>query len=1044
MVMEPSSRLKYLLPSLLLLLFISGCLNSAAGPVPGNESDRLALLDFKSLITQDPLQILSSWNGSVHFCNWVGVFCNPSNSRVQILSLQSQRLSGSLPPSLGNLSYLTAINLRNNSFRGHVPPQIARLSRLQQINFTFNSFSGEFPSNLSTPDLTVLDLAGNNFSGQIPDSLASKSRLVWLDLGFNSLTGIVPRWLGNLSSLAVLSVGPNYLVGNVPDELGKLSRLGFFQLYDNSLTGTIPPAIYNISSLYYFSVVQNQLHGQLPTDVGLTLPNLRTFAGGVNNFTGEIPVSLANASGLQIIDFAQNGFTGKIPHSLGGLQGLTRLNFDQNRLGSYDIGGMDFLADSLFNCSNLVVLGLSRNKFGGTLSNSIANLSSQLQILTLGENQISGTIPDGIGNLVSLASLGLEGNYFTGSVPNSIGKLQQLEGLNLNYNRFSGQIPSSIGNLTRLTRLFMEVNRLEGSIPPSLGNCQNLQNLNISSNRLSGSIPREVMGLSSLSISLVLSSNFLTGGIPPQVGNLNNLMNLDLSGNKLTGEIPGTIGSCISLESLSLQGNDFQGKIPDSLKSLRGIKSLDLSGNNFSGNIPEFLTTLSSLAHLNLSENKFTGEVPSKGIFGNYSAFSIARNSRLCGGIQNLHLPSCTQEARQNKPTKSLNLKIVIPAILIAISAAVMAFCLAVILVRKRRKKERPSSARSLEVDLASEQDYQIGGLLSYSDLLKSTDGFAAENLVGSGSFGSVYKGALSDERTTVAVKVLNLQQQGASKSFLDECNALKNVRHRNLVKIMNVCSTVDRRGNEFKAIVFEFMPNGSLEDWLHHQDRARRLSLAQRLNIAIDVAAALEYLHHHCETPIAHCDLKPSNILLDQDLTARVGDFGLASFLFDGNQPLLSVSLKGSIGYIPPEYGQRGRVTVMGDVYSFGILILEMFTGKRPTDEMFKDDLSIHQFVAVALARGHVIDVVDASMLVDEEMINGGGDDDDDGCGREEEKGMMWAAAGTLSGKEKVGECLTEIMRVGLACSVTSSGNRIGMSVAVNKLQDIRDSLRR
>jgi serine/threonine protein kinase len=203
---------------------------------------------------------------------------------------------------------------------------------------------------------------------------------------------------------------------------------------------------------------------------------------------------------------------------------------------------------------------------------------------------------------------------------------------------------------------------------------------------------------------------------------------------------------------------------------------------------------------------------------------------------------------------------------------------------------------------------------ISYAKLHASTNGFFVDNLIGYGNFGSVYKGVLSSNGAIVAVKVLSLQQQGASKSFINECNALRSLHQRNLLKIITACSSTNHQGTDFKSLVFEFMSNGSLDQWLHpikdEQHQCKRLSFIQRPNIVIDVAYALQYLHLHYQTPIVHCDLKPSNVLLNEDMVAaHVGDFGLAKFIIDTshksskNQSMSDflVALKGSIGYIPP-----------------------------------------------------------------------------------------------------------------------------------------------
>jgi serine/threonine protein kinase len=220
---------------------------------------------------------------------------------------------------------------------------------------------------------------------------------------------------------------------------------------------------------------------------------------------------------------------------------------------------------------------------------------------------------------------------------------------------------------------------------------------------------------------------------------------------------------------------------------------------------------------------------------------------------------------------------------------------------------------------------------ISYEDVARATNKFSSANLIGSGSFGMVYKGSLQFQENIVAIKIFNLDIYGAQRSFTAECEALRNVRHRNLVEVITSCSSVDSRGADFKALVFQYMPNGDLEKWLnpkvHQHGERNAFTLIQRINIGLDVAFALDYLHNQCASPLIHCDLKPDNILLDLDMTAYVTDFGLARFIFTTrsahqDRSASLAGLKGSIGYIPPgEIKHMCSLLVMFVLYIINLL---------------------------------------------------------------------------------------------------------------------------
>ncbi|KAI3519805.1 hypothetical protein L1887_09021 [Cichorium endivia] len=987
-----------------------------------NNTDHLALLAIKSSIIHDPQQILNTCNTSLHFCQWQGVTCGRRHPRVTKLDLESSAIFGSLSPHIGNLSFLKIIRLSNNTFTGVIPPQLGDLFRLQKLILINNSFSGEVPATLSNcTRLTVLGLSRNKLTGNLPKQLASLINLVIITLHNNRFTGLIPSFLGNCTLLEQISAANNRLSGTIPFSLGQLHNLKKIGFSNNQLYGTIPPSVFNLSSLSVFSFTENRISGELPKGVGLTLPNLELFQIWGNKFTGSIPVSFSNCSNFVEMNLAENGFTGKVGVDFRRMKNLAYLGLFSNSLGSWESDEMNFI-DSMVNCSKLELLSLHINQFRGVLPRSVSNLSSELRSLAFAGNLLYGDLPSGIGNLVKLERLSMQINQFTGLIPSEIGNLGNLRLLYLYDNNFIGKFPDFIGNLSLLNELYLSVNRLEGHIPISIGNCRSLESLDLSRNNLTGPIPVELFQLTSVSITLNLAQNRLVGPLPQQIGKLKSLTKLDLSQNDLIGAIPDAIGSCTSLESLDLRANSFQGSLPATMKDLRGIRNLDLSSNNFSGQIPRFLEQL-NMSSLNLSFNNLDGEVPITGIFKNVSAIAIDGNDRLCGGVPELRLPKCDTEGRSKKgSTTSRVILIVIPVC----SFLVVTMALFLLFRRHRRKRQSEPTGSSIVEPFSR---------VSYGSIVKATDEFSEQNLIGMGYFSAVYKGILEAFGVMVAIKVLKLGNQGALKSFLAECEALKNIRHRNLVKIITACSSVDFQGNDFKALIYEFMPNGNLEMWLHPSpepgiNSPRRLTLRERLQIAIDVAHAIHYLHEDCEVPIIHCDLKPSNVLLDSDMVAHIGDFGLTKFLPLKPHQSSSIGVRGTVGYAAPEYGLGSEMTKEGDIYSFGILLLEMMTGKRPIDPIFQEGLNLHGYVMMALP-DRLMEIIEPALLaVYEEQIeaaNVGRDNNDDDEARK---------------RQRLEDCMISLARIGLACSVESPSERINTSKTIYELRRINISI--
>uniref|UniRef100_A0A0E0FGC7 Receptor kinase-like protein Xa21 n=1 Tax=Oryza nivara TaxID=4536 RepID=A0A0E0FGC7_ORYNI len=1012
--------------------------------IAGGSTDEATLLAFKAGLSS---RTLTSWNSSTSFCNWEGVKCSRHRpTRVVGLSLPSSNLAGTLPPAIGNLTFLRWLNLSSNGLHGEIPPSLGRLQHLRILDLGSNSVSGAFPDNLSSCiSLINLTLGYNQLSGHIPVKLGNTlTRLQKLHLGNNSFTGPIPASLANLSSLEFLKLDFNHLKGLIPSSLGNIPNLQKIGLDGNRLSGEFPPSIWNLSKLTVLQVYENKLKGSIPANIGDKLPNMQHFVLSVNQFSGVIPSSLFNLSSLTDVYLDGNKFSGFVPPTVGRLKSLVRLSLSSNRLEANNMKGWEFIT-SLANCSQLQQLDIAENSFIGQLPISIVNLSTTLQKFFLRGNSVSGRIPTDIGNLIGLDTLDLGSTSLSGVIPESIGKLADLAIITLYSTRLSGLIPSVIGNLTNLNILAAYDAHLEGPIPATLGKLKKLFALDLSINHLNGSVPKEIFELPSLSWFLILSDNTLSGPIPSEVGTLVNLNSTELSGNQLSGQIPDSIGNCEVLEYLLLDSNSFEGGIPQSLTKLKGLTILNLtmnkfSGsipdaigsmgnlqqlclahNNLSGSIPETLQNLTQLWHLDVSFNNLQGKVPEEGAFRNLTYASVAGNDKLCGGIPRLHLAPCPIPAvRKDRKERMKYLKV---AFITTGAILVLASAIVLIMLQHRKLKGRQNSQ---EISPVIEEQYQR---ISYYALSRGSNEFSEANLLGKGRYGSVYKCTLQDEGEPVAVKVFDLKQLGSSRSFQAECEALRRVRHHCLTKIITCCSSIDPQGQEFKALVFEYMPNGSLDGWLHptssNPTPSNTLSLSQRFSIVVDILDALDYLHNSCQPPIIHCDLKPSNILLAEDMSAKVGDFGISKILPKSTTRTLqysksSIGIRGSIGYIAPEYGEGSAVTRAGDTYSLGILLLEMFTGRSPTDDIFRDSMDLHKFVAASFLES-AMNIADRTIWLHEEA------NDTDGTNASTKRRIIQ-------------QCLVSVLRLGLSCSKQQPRDRMLLPDAASEIHAIRD----
>jgi Leucine-rich repeat (LRR) protein len=817
-------------------------------------SDKAALLAFKKTVTLDPNSTLANWDEAVDVCNFTRVTCNNQHHRVVKLQLNGTELVGLLSPFISNLTGLRRLVLVDNHLFGSIPPEFSSLRHLRHLR-----------------------LEGNNLRGSIPDSLALLSQLKLLHIKRNNISGTLPPTLfSNCTLLENIDFSENFLTGIIPDEIGNCPFLWNVNLYNNQFTGQLPLSLTN-ASLYSLDVEYNHLSGDLPSEFVRKQPGLQSLHLSYNwmkSHDGNTNLdpfftALRNCTDLEELELAGMGLGGQLPISVGQLP------------------------------ISLLIIDLQENHIFGSIPPNLGKLS-YLVNLNLTSNLLKGTIPEEISNLSRLEQLFLSHNFFPGSIPSALGKIRHLGLLDLSHNKFSGEIPTSLGNLALLNSLFLNNNLLSGTIPPTLAKCTELYRLDLSYNRLTGRIPPEFSGLGEIRIFINLSHNHLEGPLPLELSKLEKVQEIDLSSNKLNGTIFSQISSCIALRLLNLSDNSLEGNLQETMGELLNLEVLDVSGNNLSGMIPVSLSKIQTLSYINLSFNNFEGMIPTGGIFDSVTNMSFLENRRLCRTVSSrvAGFPIC----RRKRPWLHSRVILAIFVMGIFISVFLSTICCVIGFRRVRviihsRKTEPVSKPTTPEL-------IHNFPRITHKELSDATAGFDEQSLIGSGSYGRVYRGVLPDG-TAIAVKVLHVQSGNSTKSFARECQVLKRIRHRNLIRIITACSLPD-----FKALVLPYMANGSLDSCLYRDSDSSDLSLIQRVNICSDIAEGMAYLHHHSPVRVIHCDLKPSNVLLNDDMTALVSDFGIAKLVMTaggGNGGAVEMGnstanmLCGSIGYIAP-----------------------------------------------------------------------------------------------------------------------------------------------
>ncbi|XP_071701647.1 LRR receptor-like serine/threonine-protein kinase RPK2 [Rutidosis leptorrhynchoides] len=884
-------------------------------------------------------------------------------SELRVLSLPFNDLSGEIPGDIWGLKKLEVIDLEGNLISGNLSVDFSGLKNLRVVNLGFNRISGTIPDSLSNlKDLQILNLAGNHMNGSIPRFFNEFNDLRGLYLSFNRFSGKIPNEIGyNCGNLEHLELAGNLLLGGIPFSLSNCSKLQSVLLYSNMLQDEIPIELGRLSSLQVLDVSRNSFSGPIPKQLGNCkelsilvfsnlfnpIPNIGD-AGQIetarseeeyNYFQGVLPLEITSLPKLKVLWAPRTSLEGKIPTNWGECKSLEIVNLAQNLF-------TDEIPKGFSICKKLNFLDLSSNKLTGEVNDELP--VACMSVFDVSRNCLSGPVRffrhttcepfdfssvyvryfnGGNGNLEIIHNF--SGNNFTGSLSSIEVASTRKTGENSVYmflageNNLTGQFPGDLfDKCSEFDNIVVNVssNALSGEIPSNISQiCKSLSVLDVSGNQIAGVLPVSLGDLGSL-VSLNLSRNLLHGEIPFSFSKMKDLTSLSLSNNNLTGPIPLGLGKLKSLQVLELFSNSLSGPIPKDLVNLKKLTVLLLNNNKLSGEIPSGFANFSKIMKLNVTVNDFSGPL-AENLMSTPEPQPVEPATTAGGDFVNYSEPSTASSKKGNSNFNSIEIASITSA------SAILSVLLAlIVLFFCTRWKPRSAVHESThkEVTLFT----NIGVPLNFENVIQATNSFNASNCIGNGGFGATYKAEISPG-FLVAIKRLSVGRFQGVQQFDAEIKTLGRLRHPNLVTLIGYHASETEM-----FLIYNYLPGGNLERFI--QERSTRAVDWRVLHrIALDVARALVYLHDQCVPRVLHRDVKPSNILLDDDFNAYLSDFGLARLL-GTSETHATTGVAGTFGYVAPEYAMTCRVSDKADVYSYGVVLLELLSDKKALDPSF------------------------------------------------------------------------------------------------------------